>query len=186
MTDENAGTPPVAGEAPAAAAAAPGTPPVVDEVTTLRSRNAGLDAKVTELTKAAKEAKDAAAAAAAKLDAYEAGTVSKDEALRAQLASKEAELALAHKETQVARIAAKYPETFGVLGEASAALTEDQLAASEARFAGVPTTPETPKPMGANPPRTPGGAKSIGDMTAAELRAHLATFPISSWGGRTD
>ena len=187
MTDENAGTPPVEGEAPAAGTApATGTPPAADEVTTLRSRNAGLDAKVTELTNATKLAEQRAAEAAQKLADYEAGTVSKGEALRAQLASKEAELAQARQEAQVARIAAKFPETFGVLGDAAAALTEDQLAASEARFAGVPATPETPKPMGANPPRTPGGAKSIEDMTAAELRAHLATFPISSWGGRTD
>ena len=187
MTDENAGTAPVEGEAPVAAAAvAPVTPPAADEVTTLRSRNAGLDAKVTELAKATKLAEQKAAEAAQKLADYESGKVNSDEALRAQLALKEAELALAHREAQVARIEAKYPETFGVLGEAAAGLTEDQLAASEARFAGVPATPETPRPIGANPPRTPGGAKSIEDMTAAELRTHLATFPISSWGGRTD
>jgi hypothetical protein len=156
----------------------------VDEVTTLRSRNAGLDAKVTELTKAQKAAEQRAAEAAQKLADYEAGKVNNDEALRAQLQAKEAELALARKETALARVAAKYPETFGVLGEAAAALSEDQLAQAEARFAGVPATPETPtpKPLGANPSRPTGGAKNIEEMTAAELRAHLATFPPSVWG----
>lgn len=160
---------------------ATGTPPAPDEVTTLRSRNAGLDAKVTELSKAQASLQAERDALAAQLAEAQKGVVDKDEALRAQVAAKDAELALARKEAAIARISAKYPETFGVLGEAAAALTEDQLAASEARFAGVPAPQETPRPVGANPPRQVGATKRIEDMTAAELRKHLATFPPSVW-----
>lgn len=176
MTDTIAGTPSEpTGEAPTAPA--PVTPPAVDEVTTLRSRNAGLDAKVTELQKTAAQAAADAAAAAAKLADYEAGKVNADEALRAQLAAKDAELATARREAALNSIKSQYPETFGVLGDAAASLTADQLAASEARFAGQPAAPtETttpPVPGGTNAPRPPTSAKNIEDMTAAELRIHM-------------
>jgi hypothetical protein len=163
-----------AGQNPAPAAAPQGT----DEVTTLRSRLAGLDAKVTSLTQETARERATREAAEQKLRDYEAGKVSADEALRAQVEQKDAELALVRKEAALARIEAKYPETFSVLGEAAAALTPDQLAASEARFAGVPAEPETPKPLGANPvrPQAP-AAKAIEDMSIEELKAHLRTFP---------
>src|SRR5690349_54765 len=90
--NENAGTTPETSEAPAPAEAVTGTPAVDSEVTTLRSRNAGLDAKVTELQKAAKAAEERAAEALQKLQDYESGKVQADEALRAQLSVKEAEL----------------------------------------------------------------------------------------------
>lgn len=182
MTD-NAGTEPQGGEAQPSESPAPaaGTPTQPDEVTTLRSRNAGLDAKVTELLNAQKAAEEARQAAEAKLAAYEAGKVGADEALSAQLAAKEAELATVRREASLAKIAAKYPETFGVLGDAAAALTEDQLAASEARFAGVPSEPaETPVPVGVNPRREQAAPpKAIEDMSPAELRDHLKTFDPS-------
>lgn len=183
QTTETAGTT----SAPDEAQSQTGTPQVPDEVTTLRSRNAGLDAKVTELQRKAAEAERIAAEAAAKLAAYEAGKVSADEALRAQIAVKEAELAQVRKEAQLAKIAGRYPETFGVLGEAAAALTEDQLAASEARMAGAGSTPETPRPVGANPARPQAPArKALEDMTTAELRAHLRTFDPSVMQGSPD
>lgn len=182
MTDAIAGTAPETGEAPAesTAPAAPttGTQTAPDEVTTLRSRTAGLDAKVTELQKAALAAEARAEAAAAKLAEYEAGKVNADEALRAQLDAERAETAKARKEAALNRIEAKYPETFGVLGEAAASLSEDQLAASEARMAGVPTeTIEPPVPGGVNAPRPPSTRKSIDDMSVSELEAYmLSTF----------
>jgi hypothetical protein len=146
-----------------------------DEVTLLKSRAAGLDAKVTELTKAAKAAKAAEEAALAKLSDYELGKVQGDEALRTQLAAKEAEVAQVRTEAKLARIEAKYPETFGVLGAAASALTDDQLAANEARLAGVETG--TPGTQGANPARSQNSAtKAIADMSPAELRVHLASF----------
>ena len=71
-----------------------------------------------------------------------------------------------------------------MLGEAAASLTADQLAASEARFAGVPyesTTP--PVPGSTNAPRTPAaGAKAIEDMSIAELEKHLKSMPRSVLG----
>src|SRR6478735_5969229 len=102
--------------------------------TTLLSRISGLDAKVTSLAESNK-AKDTTIEALQKQVAeMQSGTIDKDEALRAQVAQKDAELELVRKEAALARIEAKYPETFAVLGEAAAALTADQLAASEARF----------------------------------------------------
>lgn len=179
MADNDAGTSPVEGEAQGTA---PVTPPTPDEVTTLRSRNAGLDAKVTELQRATKAAEQKAAEAAQRLADYEAGKVGSEEALRAQVAAKDAEIALARKEAALARVEAKYPETFAVLGEAAGSLSDDQLAAAEARFRGVGEVPETPtpKPLGANPQRAPGtAAKAIEDMSVDELRKHLASFPSS-------
>jgi hypothetical protein len=177
MADTNEGTAPVEGEAQPTAQADAGTPPQPDEVTTLRSRNAGLDAKVTELQRKATEAERKAAEAAQKLSDYESGKVQADEALRAQVAAKDAELALVRKEATLTRIESKYPETFGVLGEAAAALTEDQLAASEARMSGAGLSSDPPSPLGANPSRgVAGRAKAIEDMTVEELRKHLHTF----------
>lgn len=152
MTDANEGTPSVTEEAPVT----PVTPPTPDEVTTLRSRNAGLDAKVTELTKTVSSAQAQAVEAAKKLADYEAGKVNADEALRAQLAEKDAELATTRREAQMARIEASYPETFKVLGDAAASLSADKLADAEARFTGVAAASETPapKPIGNNGPRT--------------------------------
>ena len=176
MPDTNEGTETTTEEAPKVTPeVTSGTPPAADEVTTLRSRNAGLDAKVTELTKAQKAAEAQAAEALAKLTDYEAGKVDADEALRAQLSAKDAELALIRNEAALAKIEAKYPETFGVLGEAAAALTADQLAASEARFAGVKDETTTPPvPVGTNAPRSSAPKKSIEDMSAAELRDYAA------------
>lgn len=179
MTDTNAGTPPVAGEAQQTEPQVPaaGTTPQPDEVTTLRSRNAGLDAKVTSLSqqyaaeKAAREAAEARALALA--ESKENG----DQELRAQLGRERAALALAQREAALARIEAQYPETFAVLGETAATLSADQLAAAEARFKGVAASGDTPPPLGANPARTSSApAKNIEDMTTAELKAHMRTF----------
>jgi len=168
MTEPNEGTPPAEGEAQPAPAA--GTPPQPDEVTTLRSRNAGLDAKVTELSKAAKELAAARDALAAQLAEAQKGVLDKDEALRAQLAAKDAELAQARAEAKVARIAQAYPETFGVFGDAVANMTPEQLAAAEARFKGVADAgePPAPRPVGNSPQRP------VGPRPAATAKERLA------------
>lgn len=194
MPNTNEGTAAPAGEAqtteeaPAQTAApeATGTPVPADEVTTLRSRNAGLDAKVTELTKARLAAEEAAAQAATKLAQYESGVVKGDEALRAQLQAKEAELNAARQEASLARIAAAYPETFAVLGDAAANMPADKLAEAEARFKGVAALPaesNTPPPVGNNAarPLAP-GIKPVEDMTLAEFKAHAAAqFSNTRW-----
>lgn len=170
-----AGTP-AAAPAPAAAAS--------QQDTTFLSRIAGLDAKVTSLVES-NTAKDKELETLRKQIAdAQAGVVNADEALRAQVAAKDAELAQARTDAALARIEAKYPETFSVLGAAAATLTVDQLAASEARFAGVPSETTTPPiPVGTGAPRTPApGAKAIEDMSLAELEASLKAMPRSVLG----
>ena len=160
MADNQAGTTPETGQAQTdpTASAPTGTAQPQDEVTTLKSRNAGLDAKVSALLTAESTAKAEAAEARAKLAAYEQGKVGSDEALRTQLQAKETELATARQEALLARIEAKYPETFAVLGEAAANLSADKLAEAEARFKGVSSEETSVKPKGNNPARTQGGA----------------------------
>jgi hypothetical protein len=171
MPDNDAGTTPETGEAQQEAAV---TPVSQDEVTTLKSRNAGLDAKVTELAKAAKAAEQRAAEAAQRLADYEAGKVGNDEALRAQLQAKDVELTAARQEAALARIEAKYPETFGLFGAAAAGLAEDVLAASEARLRGVaPEEQENPNPIGNNPTRTAQGGATAGNAPKAKTIAEL-------------
>jgi hypothetical protein len=176
--DENAGTTTEAAEAPKPAdKPATDTQSAPDEVTTLRSRNAGLDAKVTELTKASKAAEQKAADALAKLQAYEEGKVGSEEALRAQLQRVEAEAAQARREAKVARIEAKFPETFKVFGDAVAEMGEDKLAEAETRFKGVPAESDTPpKPLGNNPSRTQGAASDAqtgGEETLDQMRKRV-------------
>ena len=160
-----------------------GTATQVDEVTTLKSRNAGLDAKVTALQEAEKAAKAEAAEAKAKLAAYEAGKVGNDEALRAQLQVKQAELETAKREALLAKIEAKYPETYAVLGEAAANLSADKLAEAEARFKGVGETSSPQSPIGNNPSRTQGGASSATQTgpegeTLEQMRKRVFSMPL--------
>ena len=169
---ENAGTTPEEGQAPANES---GTGNQPDEVTTLRSRNAGLDAKVTELQRTtAAETTRANAAEARALALAEAGT-NGDAELRAQLEAQKLIVAKSQQETALARIEAKYPETFAVLGETAASLTADQLAAAEARFAGVGSESSSqPTPLGNNPQRPLSGApKALTDMSLAELEQSI-------------
>ena len=164
MADNNGGTSSQAGQAPATDPAATsdpkaGTGQVVDEVTTLKSRNAGLDAKVTTLLESEKAAIARAEAAEARALELAAGKDNGDAELRAQLKARETELDTARREALLARIEAKYPETYAVLGEAAANLSADKLAEAEARFKGVAGETSAPvKPVGNNPSRTQGGA----------------------------
>lgn len=184
----DAGTTPETGEAPEQVVvetpAASGTPSTPDEVTTLRSRNQGLDAKVTSLSQQLAEAQRVAAEAQARALALAEGKENGDAELRAQLEATRAEAEQARQAAKLASIAQKYPETVAVLGDIAAALTDDQLAASEARYAGVAAVPETPVPVGNNPQRTVAGPKSIEDMSLAELRTHLGGFAPSTWGSQ--
>ena len=181
---ENAGTTPETAEAqtPAAELPATGTPVVPDEVTTLRSRNAGLDAKVSALQTAEKAAKAEAADAKAALAAYEQGKVGSEVALAERLKAKDAELEAVRKEAQLARIEAKYPETFAVLGEAAANLSADKLAEAEARFKGVAAAETTQRPIGNNPSRTQGGASTAqtnpGEETLEQMRKRIFAMPL--------
>lgn len=185
-TDPNAGTAPEGEEAQSEqpeAAATTGTPTTPDEVTTLRSRNAGLDAKVTELSKAQKAAEQARDEALARLSDYESGKAGENEALAAQLAEKDRLLEAAKREALVAKLEGQFPETYALFGEAIAGMTPDVLAASEARLKGAGFESDNPTPVGNSPARAQAPAnKSIEDMTVAELEKHLKGFDKSVMG----
>lgn len=154
-----------------------------DEVTLLKSRLAGQDAKITELTNKATAAETAAAAAAAKLTAYEAKTVGADEALRAQLVAEQQKTQAAEQKAALALIKATYPEAFAELGDAAAGLTEEKLASIEARLQGVAADGEAKTPRGVNGARTGAAAgtaakpPTIADVEA-QIRAQAKNF---SW-----
>lgn len=153
-----------------------------DEVTLLRSRAAGLDAKVSELTKAQKAADQRAAEALAKLADYEAGKVGADEALRAQVAAKDAEIERLRQEAMLAKVEARYPETFRELGDAASSLSEEKLAAIEARLTGVAPEPAyaaPPVPRGNNGSRvTSGVVTQPKEESSSDILAKLKTLPV--------
>lgn len=177
--DPSEGTKP---ETPEAPAATPSTPVVPDEVTTLKSRNAGLDAKVTTLSQAQIAAEARATAAEAKLAQYEQGKLGADEALRAQLVAEQERTKAAEKKAALALVEAHYPEAFAELGEAAFDLTPEKLASLEARLKGVAEGEEAPTPRGADPARrsgsrTPAKAPTISDVEAEANRM----FPVWPW-----
>jgi hypothetical protein len=150
-----------------------GTPADDTLVTTLKSRAAGLDAKVTELQKTIAAADDARKAAEARLAEYETGKANESEAARAQIERLNAELANTRKAAQVADLRAQYPESYSVYGEAIAGIPADVLAAGEARLRGVPEESHTPPPVGNNQMRSQAPAtKTIEEMSLEELKAH--------------
>ncbi len=177
---DNEGTGTTEQQAPEVGAGAPrpGTDVPDELVTLLKSRNAGLDAKVTELTKAQKLSEQKAADALQKLADYEAKTVGSDEALRAQLAARDAEVAQARRETALARAEAKYPETFALFGEDAATFSEDKLAASEARLSGATDSGEPPTPRGVNGPGQRDTSTPAKPQTIADVEKQLAAIPI--------
>lgn len=148
------------------------------EYAKLMSRIAGLDAKVTSLQGETTAQTKAREAAEQKLRDYEAGTVSADEALRAQLEAKERELEQTRREVAIAKVAQAFPETYGVFGEAVAGMSPDALAAAEARFAGTPSG-EYRSP-GTSSQRT-SAAKSPDEMSLAELREAVNKAPSEAW-----
>jgi hypothetical protein len=181
--DQNAGTETPAPEAQTTAPVT-GTPAPVDEVTTLKSRNAGLDAKVTTLTQQIAAEKARAEAAEAKAQEYISGKANEDQDTRALLQRLNAELEAAKRVATAASLATKYPEAYGTLGEAITGLSEETLAATEARLRGVPVESHTPPmPVGNQPSRTPAAAnKSIEDMSLAELKEYSKTgFAGLTW-----
>lgn len=177
MADNENGTTSEATEAQEPATAT-GTQP--DELVTLRSRNAGLDAKVTSLSQKAAAEKARADAAEARALALADAKENGDAELRAELERIKAESAKTREEAKLARIEAKYPETFSVLGQSAASLADDQLAAAEARFAGVAAGAGAPaRPIGNNPSRV---GSTSGPQTAkerlADMEAKIRATPI--------
>lgn len=139
---------------PAANASATG-----DDASLLRSRLSGQTAKVNQLQAERDTIKAERDALALQVAAAQKGEVNKDEALKAQIAAKDTELAAIRQEAALARIEAKYPEAYAELGELAANMPADKLAALEARLTNAQTDEEPPSPRGNNGPRTTGAAK---------------------------
>lgn len=179
MADDTQDTAPAADGAPAGTepAAVPQTP---DELATLKSRNSGLNSKVTELQTqlaAEKTARTAAEDAAA-------GKAGTDDVLNKRIEELQAKLEAGEKAAALATKGAKYPEAYSELGDDIAAMSTDKLAALEARLtAAKDDEPESdkPKPVGNNPARTT-GTKNIEDMTSAELQAAIKSLPREAFG----
>jgi hypothetical protein len=191
MADNNDTSTPVDGTQDGATTGTPVVNPPAsgegDDVSVLRSRYAGQTAKVNELA-AQKQALEAAKAdLEKKLAEAQTGVASKDDAAKALLAAKDAEIAAIRREATVARIEAKYPEVYRELGDDAVALTEEKLAAMEARLSGGGEAHEPPPPRGQNPARTdgvPAGGREPKAETSADIIARLRTMAVpSEWGG---
>lgn len=169
-------------EAPAKPAdAAKDAPVAQDEVSLLRSRYAGQTAKVTELQSAKAALQAERDALRAERDALKTGEVNKDEALKALLAAKDEEIAEVRRETALARIEAKYPETFAELGEATASFSEEKLASLEARLLAKTDQSEdeeeeVPTPRRNNASRKDGGSSEPKSESSADILARLKTM----------
>ena len=166
---------PVEGDKPEAAA--PATP---GELEALKSRNSGLNSKVTDLQKQLADERSARTAAEQAV-ATKAGT---DDVLNQQIAALKAEIEAGKKATALATKGAQYPEAYRELGDDIAGMSTEKLAALEARLSGAKDSgdvAETPKPVGNNPARTT-GAKNYEDMTSAELQAAIKSLPREAFG----
>jgi hypothetical protein len=145
---------------------------------TLASRYAGQTAKVNELSGQVEAAKAAEAAALQKLADYEAGKVGSDEALKAQLEAAQAATKAALQDAALARIEAKYPETFSLFGAAAAGMPAEVLAASEARLVGVTPESEPPTPGSPNKNSTSTATtKKVTEESADDVQARLISGP---------
>lgn len=180
MADEGATAPDSGADDGAAAAAAATGAPAADagELATLKQRNSGLNAKVSELQKQLEAERAARTTAESAVQSNEKA----DESLRKQIADLQAEAAKAKQEAALAAAGAKYPEAFALLGEGIAGMPTENLAALEARLTakgdeGDDSTP--PKPLGNNQQRTGSGAKALEDMTPAEVKATLLAMDPS-------
>lgn len=186
MADTTTATAPEGTEAPSGEAAPEATtqeaaPQTPDELASLRSRNSGLNAKVTTLQQERDQLR-------AELDNARKGLTDKDAGdadLRAQLAAAQTALETAKKEATLASLRGSYPEAFAELGEGALALTPEKLASLEARLTSAKDSgseePETPRPVG-NSQQRQTGPKSIEDMTSAELQAYMKTLDPSVMG----
>lgn len=84
----------------------------------------------------------------------------------------------ANKAIEAARLDAKFPLARGRFPEVT---DTAKLAELESLFSDN-ATPETPKPVGNNPPKAPAGAKNYEDMTSAELQAEIKKLPREALG----
>ena len=164
----------------AAAAAATQSP---DELATLKSRNSGLNAKVTELQKQLADERSARTAA----EEAAAGKAGTDDVLNKRIAELQTELEAGKQAVALSQKGAKFPEAFKELGEDIASMAEEKLAALEARLTAAKDedeeeSDEPKKPVGNNAARGNTGPKNLEDMTVAELRAYGKTLKRGDMG----
>lgn len=141
------------------------------KITELEQRLRGLDAKVTTLQRD----RDAALQKAA---ALEAGQISADETLKAQLTARDQEIAQLRLKADALPKIAKYPTVARELGEAIANVPEEALASLEAQLSQAPVTEDAPKrptPVPSNPPDSDGSDYS--GMSREQILAQIARTP---------
>lgn len=166
MTDEIAPETTDVSDAANATAQAAADPSL--KIKELEQRLRGLDAKVTTLQRE----RDAASAKAA---ALEAGQISADETLKAQLAAKDQTIAELTRKADAVPKMQKYPNVARELGESIANVPEEALASLEAQLSQAPVTEDAPKrptPVPANPPDSEGSDYS--GMSRDQLLAAIA------------
>jgi len=147
-----------------------------DPVSLLTSRLNGQTAKVGELTGTLKAKDEALAAALARVAELEAGTVSADEAAKAQVAAAQAELERERRERRIEGLKSRFPETFSELGEdVATVMDETKLAAIEARLTGAEGGDEPPTPLRHNETKT-GTKTPAKEETAADVEARLMSM----------
>lgn len=168
-----------AGDATAAdaQASADAASKVPNEVSLLTSRLNGQTAKVGELTGTLKAKDEALAAALKRVADLEAGTVSADEAAKAQVAAAKAELESERRERRVDSLKTRFPESFSVLGDAAFSLDETSLAANEARLLGDAGGDEPPTPLRHNETKSSAPAKAK-EESAKDVEARLLATPV--------
>jgi hypothetical protein len=165
-----------AGEATTPDAPAGTTTP--DRVSVLESRLSGLEARLTESGRAKSQAEKDRDAALQKLADYESGKLKDNEAFQAELQRERERATAAERSARLAAIEVRYPETYGVFGEAAAGFSEEQLVASEARYTGsaVAQAP-TPRNPSTTRPSAPTGEPAP-EATLAELRQQFRQMSL--------
>lgn len=178
MTDTNDDTALSGEDAPAPEAAAPLTD---SELASLRNRNSGLNAKVTELQKQLAAERDARTAA----EQAAAGKAGTDDVLNKRIAELTEELEAGKRAAALAAKGAQYPEAYSELGEDIAGMSTEKLAALEARLTAAKDVGEespTPRPVGNNQARQSNGPKSVEEMSVEELKQSLKDMPREAFG----
>lgn len=180
MADETNDTASAADDAPAEDKSSAAAEQSNDELATLKSRNSGLNSKVTELQRQLADERSARTAA----EQAAAGKAGTDDVLNKRIAELQEQLAANEKAVALAQKGAKYPEAYSELGEDIANMSSEKLAALEARLTAAKDEgePETEKPVGNNPARGNDASKNVDDMTSAELQEAIKKLPRSAFG----
>lgn len=160
-----------------------------EDVSVLRSRYAGQTAKVNELTGQKSALEKQVAELQKQLSDAQSGVTTADEAAKALLAAKDNELAQLQTAIKVAELKGRFPEVFAELGEDAVNLSEEKLAAMEARFQGAGAgDAEPPTPRGQNAARkdgVPTGGREPKEESGDDILARMKSMALpAEWGGQ--